>query len=445
MKIMALKSPEISVVIAAYNKGNTIGFTLDSLRKQTQSSELFEVIVINHDSTDETLEIVEKFQQQSSYSLRFDNLKRVGYNISMVRNAGIRLSRGQIVLILDGDIIASSQLLEEHVAQHHLGNQIVLGLIYGAGLSPKKWEEKNGELDSWPFDNPKKLFYLARESPNLVDQREIWLNGQNINHFKAPWLCFWTGNASIDRDLLCTMGMFDENMTRSEDLEMGYRLHKRKAKFQYSKFAAGLHYPHPRDYKEDEEQDQQSELYLYKKYCDIQTEMLSTFGFNSVVGQMERAEVLAKETNQLSSPISVRVALAIRQIMGDSKNTLLVGIPHLSYLMIGIKHATVWSPSIYRQTEDLEDTCLYNIIGVKLPFQSNYFEQVLIGDLWPLLDVCWLRNICAEARRTGKQIYLLSRSENIDLFRKAIINKNKIINAGKVIYLFQLSKEELQN
>jgi glycosyltransferase involved in cell wall biosynthesis len=440
MKGMALKIPEISVVIAAYNKGNAIGFVLDSFRRQTLSRELFEVIVINHDSTDDTLDIIEKYQRQSLYNLRYYTLKRVGYNISMVRNAGIRLSRGEIILFLDGDIIASSQLLEEHVTQHHLGNKVVLGLIYGAGLSPNKWEEKNGEITSWPFDNPEKLFYLARESPNLIDQREIWLNNQNINYFKAPWLCFWTGNVSIDRDLLSRVGMFDEKMTRSGDLEMGYRLHKQKTKFQYSKYATGLHYPHPRDYVTDEKQDQQSELYLYEKYCDIQTEMLSTFGFNSVVDQIERAEALAKETNQLSSPISVRVALAIRQMIGVCKNTLLVGMPHVSYLMVGIKHATVWSPRIYRQAEVLDDTRLYNIIGVKLPFQSRYFEHVIIGDLWSLLDACWLKKIYTEASRTGKQVYLLSRSENIDLFRKMIISKNEIINAGQVKYLFHLGE-----
>ena len=48
---------KISIVIPAYNEEKLISYCLDALTKQTTSGK-FEVIVVNNNSTDNTLKIV---------------------------------------------------------------------------------------------------------------------------------------------------------------------------------------------------------------------------------------------------------------------------------------------------------------------------------------------------------------------------------------------------
>jgi glycosyltransferase involved in cell wall biosynthesis len=51
----------VSVVICSYNRAAYIGAALDSLYKQTASKEIFEVIVVDNNSTDGTDQVFINF------------------------------------------------------------------------------------------------------------------------------------------------------------------------------------------------------------------------------------------------------------------------------------------------------------------------------------------------------------------------------------------------
>jgi glycosyltransferase involved in cell wall biosynthesis len=87
----------VSIVICTYNRSDLLDRCLDYLQYQT--SQDFEVIVVNGPSTDNTEEVVAKYRDRIKYAT---NPAR---NLSISRNIGIELSDGDLVAFIDDDAI----------------------------------------------------------------------------------------------------------------------------------------------------------------------------------------------------------------------------------------------------------------------------------------------------------------------------------------------------
>jgi len=91
------RSPSVSVIIPAYNTAQYIGETLDSVFGQTYTD--FEVLVINDGSPDtEALEAVLR-----PYLERIVYLKQENRGPAAARNLGIQQARGEYIAFLDSD------------------------------------------------------------------------------------------------------------------------------------------------------------------------------------------------------------------------------------------------------------------------------------------------------------------------------------------------------
>ena len=121
------------------------------------------------------------------------------------RNAALRECRGDIVLMMDGDMELPGDLLRGHLERHRAGGcEVVMGRC----------------LNAW------------RESPGRF---QVWSDSRGMGDRPAgpfPWRYFATGNVSVVRRLLEEAGGFDERMTGygGEDTELGYRLHRMGAR-----------------------------------------------------------------------------------------------------------------------------------------------------------------------------------------------------------------------
>lgn len=102
-------SPSVSVVINTLNRASALDAALLSLRWQTFSD--FEVIVVNGPSTDGTEAVLEKYAP-----LNLRTARCPAANLSMSRNIGIALSRGDIVSFIDDDAVAEPEWLSQVVA-----------------------------------------------------------------------------------------------------------------------------------------------------------------------------------------------------------------------------------------------------------------------------------------------------------------------------------------
>lgn len=119
-----MPSPRISLVIATYNGASRIETTLQSLLSQELESALWEAVVVNNNSADDTAAVVEAFiLAHPEVHVVLTEEKNQG--LSFARNRGIEVARGEIIAIIDDDEIASPKLLADYLRFFDTHPQVV--------------------------------------------------------------------------------------------------------------------------------------------------------------------------------------------------------------------------------------------------------------------------------------------------------------------------------
>ena len=110
----------ITVVVPARNEAANIAVLFKSLKEQTYAAELFEVIMIDDHSEDDTLLIA---KEHKGYNFKLLELKDFleGNNVSYKKQAiaaAIKVARGEIIVTTDADCMVPKQWLQR-IAEHY--------------------------------------------------------------------------------------------------------------------------------------------------------------------------------------------------------------------------------------------------------------------------------------------------------------------------------------
>lgn len=97
----------VSVVINTYSRATSLATTLRSLRRLNYPH--FEVIVVNGPSTDNTMELLKSHANSIRVGACSDR------NLSISRNVGIEMARGELVAFLDDDAVPAENWLNDAV------------------------------------------------------------------------------------------------------------------------------------------------------------------------------------------------------------------------------------------------------------------------------------------------------------------------------------------
>ena len=103
-------SPRVSIIMPAYNSAKYIGPAIRSVIDQTFTD--WELLLFNDGSTDETDEVVEPFLNDS----RIQYIRQENLGQPKTRNKGVRMSRGNLIALLDADDLWMPAKLEKQVA-----------------------------------------------------------------------------------------------------------------------------------------------------------------------------------------------------------------------------------------------------------------------------------------------------------------------------------------
>jgi len=214
---------ELSVVIPTYNKKKTLQMTLQALNCQDYDFDKFEVIIVDDGSTDGTIKEIKNLIPKLKFKTSI--LSQTNQGPASARNRGIKKARGKIVLIINNDTIATSDLVKRHFEFHQKHPDEKFGLLGYVTWHP--------DLRVTPF-----MYWLEHGGP--------YFSFSEIKGRKAGWERFWTCNISLKKKFLLENGLLNEEFPYAawEDIELGYRLGKAGLQLLYDKHAVGYHY-HP--------------------------------------------------------------------------------------------------------------------------------------------------------------------------------------------------------
>ena len=106
---MSNKLPTVAIIIPAYNEEETIAKCLDSCLEQTSSAD--EIIIVNNNSTDETANIVKRYQRNyPNQVIRLLNETEQG--IIAARNHGFNAAKSEVMGRIDSDSTISPTWVE---------------------------------------------------------------------------------------------------------------------------------------------------------------------------------------------------------------------------------------------------------------------------------------------------------------------------------------------
>lgn len=203
----------LSVVIPTYNRSRILKDCLTALLNQDLPQKDYEIIVVDDGSQDDTPKVLKRFTERykNIRSIRQKNQKQ-----GIARNNGVKKAKGNIVVFIGDNIMVRKDFLTQHLRQHLRHpeeNKAVLGLTL--------WHPR---LTLTPF-----MKWLTNGSTVLGRFGGHQFAYEKLEGKKeADYNFFYTSNISLKRSLLEKFP-FDTDFSEYgwEDIELGYRLHKR--------------------------------------------------------------------------------------------------------------------------------------------------------------------------------------------------------------------------
>lgn len=189
---------------------------LNSLVNQTLREELYEVIIVDNNSSDNTQQLAKEYVQNHT---NFSLISEMKQGLSHTRNKGWKIAQGKYVAFIDDDAKATSNWCEQIV--HAFENvspapNAVGGLIYPYyEKKPPKWFSDEFEIRSW---GEKPLFLTGNAAKR-------GFSGSNMA-FPSVILEKY-GGFSTD------YGLKGRKLRLSEDTEFFYRISKHERFFWY--------------------------------------------------------------------------------------------------------------------------------------------------------------------------------------------------------------------
>lgn len=231
-------NPYVSIVIPAYNESDNILACINSLKSQNFPNDNYEIIVVDNNSTDNTREILKSLDVAHTIEYR--------KGPAAAKNAGIKLAKGEIIVFIDGDCVASNEWLDNMVA----------------GFKDSKVGCVAGEIRIRTVKN-QTLSALERY---LIKKGHL-SQKSNVKHHFLPFAA--TANVAYRREVIEEIGLFDNNLIIGEDVDLSWRMQLfTEFKLKYVPKAIVFHpcQSSPRSLFRQKRQHAYGAVALYKKY-----------------------------------------------------------------------------------------------------------------------------------------------------------------------------------
>jgi GT2 family glycosyltransferase len=215
----------MSIVVSTRNRAEQLRSCLDALvHQEGVAQDAYEIVVIDNGSTDNTKQVVAEVGRQFS-QVRYHYEDRLG--LSVARNAGVRLAKGEIICFGDDDAISSQRYVAEVLACFEDPQVACVG-----GKIVASWPD--GAAPAW----------FAPKYGNVVGQTSF---GETARWMKKDEFPFG-GNIAIRREVFQTLGGFNEDLGKrgqnniwGEEIDLCHRMQEHGYRFFYNPRAMVWH------------------------------------------------------------------------------------------------------------------------------------------------------------------------------------------------------------
>lgn len=196
--------PKISLVICTYNRCKYLPAAFQSIVQQDFPKELYELIVVDNASTDQTADIANSFiNANTTMHARYVFEKKKG--LSSARNRGMREAKADIIAYVDDDVILSENYLRSVV---NFFDEHPNAVGAGGRVVPK-----------YESEEPK---WMSKYLKGFVGELNY---GNEIKKFTAPMKYPAGANMIYKKNVLHQAGGFnDELKFRSDDKYIFYEV-----------------------------------------------------------------------------------------------------------------------------------------------------------------------------------------------------------------------------
>jgi glycosyltransferase involved in cell wall biosynthesis len=215
-------TPRISVIVRSYNRLAALAELLGLLLSQDHDS--FEVVVVEQSTVrpSEELSAIERLALDTRVRLlRFAPLGGPG-----ARNAGVRASRGELLVFIDDDDLPSgTNWLRRHEANFADGKCL--------GVTGRFIAQEGGVTVDTPYANPERAQRNVL-SFNALKWQRVYARAKLAGPKRVESLM--GGNAAIPRRTLERFGLWDECTPIEDEPSLAYRIHAGKQPDEYLLF-----------------------------------------------------------------------------------------------------------------------------------------------------------------------------------------------------------------
>ena len=217
----------LSLVIATYNRAESLITALKSVVEQSAPKEQWECVVVNNNSTDSTQERFDAFAAAHP-DVRMRMVNEVRQGLSYARNRGIGESEGEYIAIIDDD---------ERIAPDFISSYIAL-----FDSTPDAMAAGGPIVAEYPSGKPR---WMSRFTERPIANTMYF--GPKVTLFPAGRIP-GGGNMAIRRSAIRRYGVFDtslgyvgEQLIGGEECDLFERLQIAQAKYYYVPGAVMYH------------------------------------------------------------------------------------------------------------------------------------------------------------------------------------------------------------
>jgi hypothetical protein len=194
--------PSISLIIPTRNERQTLPSLIDQLVDQNYAAELYEIVVVDRQSTDGSGDLVRRRYSGEHVPVRV--IENAQASAAAARNAGIRATSGDVVVFLTGRcVIPSRNWLADTAA---ILEESGAGCLCRPGSSSGPAGTRTGEA--------------------IAQVRASWLGRGALVAERGGFVDATQGGSTYRRDVFERVGLYEETFEGCEDLELNTRVAK---------------------------------------------------------------------------------------------------------------------------------------------------------------------------------------------------------------------------